>query len=45
MTGTQNHEGIAGTAAAVEYLASLDQTTPKTETSAELPNLIGCLVE
>lgn len=25
MTGTQNHEGIAGTAAAVEYLASLDQ--------------------
>lgn len=27
MTGTQNHEGIAGTAAAVEYLASLDQTT------------------
>lgn len=29
MTGTQNHEGIAGTAAAVEYLASLDQTTPE----------------
>ncbi len=26
MTGTQNHEGIAGTAAAVKYLASLDET-------------------
>ena len=24
MTGTQNHEGIAGTTAAIEYLASLD---------------------
>ena len=27
MTGTQNHEGIAGAAAAIEYLASLDSGT------------------
>lgn len=27
-TGTQNHEGIAGTAAAVEFLASLTRGTP-----------------
>ena len=27
MTGTQNHEGIAGTLAAVEYLADLGRTT------------------
>ena len=27
MTGTQNHEGIAGAAAAVEYLSSLDDLT------------------
>ena len=27
MTGTQNHEGIAGTAAAVDYLASLASET------------------
>ena len=33
MTGTQNHEGIAGAAAAVEYLASLSDADPS-ETSA-----------
>ncbi|MEZ6060078.1 MAG: cysteine desulfurase-like protein [Planctomycetaceae bacterium] len=27
MTGTQNHEGIAGAAAAVEYIASLDHSS------------------
>ncbi|WP_417847975.1 cysteine desulfurase-like protein [Thalassoglobus sp.] len=34
MTGTQNHEGIAGVAAAIEYLASLsggDQSLPRRE--------------
>ncbi|MBL6725048.1 MAG: cysteine desulfurase-like protein [Rubripirellula sp.] len=29
MTGTQNHECIAGTLAAIEYLASIDQTTSR----------------
>jgi cysteine desulfurase family protein (TIGR01976 family) len=28
MTGTQNHEGLAGTAAAVEYLASIGDQAP-----------------
>jgi selenocysteine lyase/cysteine desulfurase len=28
MTGTQNHEGLAGVVAAVDYLASLDQRSP-----------------
>ncbi|MBX9681431.1 MAG: cysteine desulfurase-like protein [Gemmataceae bacterium] len=29
MTGTQNHEGIAGTAAAVEYLAEIGRACPE----------------
>ncbi|MFO0877671.1 MAG: cysteine desulfurase-like protein [Gemmataceae bacterium] len=31
MTGTQNHEGIAGTAAAIDYLASLGQGSTRRE--------------
>src|SRR5205823_5584405 len=31
MTGTQNHEGLAGVAAAVDYLASLDAGTAPAE--------------
>ncbi len=31
MTGTQNHEGIAGTLAAVDYLADLGRTVSSTE--------------
>lgn len=34
MTGTQNHEGIAGAAAAVNYLASLDQLPEESAESA-----------
>lgn len=30
MTGTQNHEGIAGTTAAINYLASLSDCNPRT---------------
>jgi cysteine desulfurase family protein (TIGR01976 family) len=33
MTGTQCHEGIAGAAAAVDYLASLDAFAPASESS------------
>lgn len=39
MTGTQNHEGIAGAAAAVDYLASLgagSEGTPESSRSARL---------
>ncbi|MEQ9411531.1 MAG: cysteine desulfurase-like protein [Fuerstiella sp.] len=35
MTGTQNHEGIAGAAAAVEYLASLDDDSAGTDDCSE----------
>jgi cysteine desulfurase family protein (TIGR01976 family) len=30
MTGTQNHEGLAGVAAAIDYLASIDPSTERT---------------
>ncbi|HEY7326479.1 MAG TPA: cysteine desulfurase-like protein [Gemmataceae bacterium] len=30
MTGTQNHEGLAGTAAAIDYLASIDPSAERT---------------
>ncbi|MGB9739626.1 MAG: cysteine desulfurase-like protein [Chloroflexus sp.] len=33
MTGTQNHEGLAGVTAAVEYLASLGQPAPDRRTA------------
>ncbi|MSR30162.1 MAG: cysteine desulfurase-like protein [Gemmataceae bacterium] len=33
MTGTQNHEGIAGTVAAINYLASLGKTTEESFSS------------
>ncbi|MBL8818682.1 MAG: cysteine desulfurase-like protein [Planctomyces sp.] len=44
MTGTQSHECIAGAAAAVEYLASLDQTGTETggdSRSAKLDRVFG----
>jgi cysteine desulfurase family protein (TIGR01976 family) len=34
MTGTQNHEGIAGVAAAVEYLAEIGSHVPRSAASA-----------
>lgn len=37
MTGTQCHEGIAGTAAAVEYLCSLDESLPSTSFASGPP--------
>ncbi|MFO0865979.1 MAG: cysteine desulfurase-like protein [Gemmataceae bacterium] len=39
MTGTQNHEGIAGTAAAVEYLASIGEHSPEFHT--QFPTMQG----
>jgi cysteine desulfurase family protein (TIGR01976 family) len=39
MTGTQNHEGIAGVTAAIDYLAAVGATHPLRE--AELPALSG----
>jgi cysteine desulfurase family protein (TIGR01976 family) len=39
MTGTQNHEGIAGTAAAVEYLASIGESSPEFRT--QFPTMQG----
>lgn len=48
MTGTQNHEGIAGTAAAVDYLASLDETVTESGSdsrSAKLDRVFGRIAE
>jgi cysteine desulfurase family protein (TIGR01976 family) len=39
MTGTQNHEGIAGVAAAVEYLASIGESHP--EHRGRFPGISG----
>jgi cysteine desulfurase family protein (TIGR01976 family) len=39
MTGTQNHEGIAGVTAAVDYLAEIDATQPAS--LAAFPTLSG----
>jgi cysteine desulfurase family protein (TIGR01976 family) len=39
MTGTQNHEGIAGVAAAVEYLASIGEQHP--EQAERFPRMHG----
>ncbi|MCI0456486.1 MAG: cysteine desulfurase-like protein [Gemmataceae bacterium] len=39
MTGTQNHEGLAGVAAAIDYLASIGVQHP--ECQAQLPTLTG----
>lgn len=53
MTGTQNHEGIAGAVAAVEYLASLDSMSDRndcnestgSELSAKLDRVFGRIKE
>jgi len=41
-TGTQNHEGIVGTAAAIDFLASLDRGAPPSRRAA-LVNVFGAL--